>query len=231
MVNYNYLASCDQRDQIGRFIALWATFQSLWQQLFYPNCPHFWAIFMKLSKHFIFLVKSFLGNFFRHLTTFYRSHWSCHTLVVVFLFRSYFCPQLFVLFVKQWQRWWLCGSEDRGSLIKYRGLKMPLNGPLCKCFRHNYTRITTFELNCHRVIWRLGPYRKISLKWSPILLRKLRKAQFERSDWLLKNFQPIRMLQMNAAQFYARKTSIGHRQSWQIHTTKSDTYFDAMWVT
>ena len=122
MVNYNYLASCDQRDQIGRFIALWATFQSLWQQLFYPNCPHFWAIFMKLSKHFIFLVKSFLGNFFRHLTTFYRSHWSCNTLVVVFLFRSYFCPQLFVLFVKQWQRWWLwLGGQrqfDKISWIK-----------------------------------------------------------------------------------------------------------------
>ena len=30
-----------QRDQIGRFIALWASFQSLWQQLFCPNCPHF----------------------------------------------------------------------------------------------------------------------------------------------------------------------------------------------
>ena len=30
-----------QCDQIGRFIALWATFQSLRQQLFFPNCPHF----------------------------------------------------------------------------------------------------------------------------------------------------------------------------------------------
>ena len=30
-----------QCDQIGRFIALWATFQSLWQQLFCPNRPHF----------------------------------------------------------------------------------------------------------------------------------------------------------------------------------------------
>ena len=33
---------CDsQCDQIGRFIAFWATFQSLRQQLFCPNCPHF----------------------------------------------------------------------------------------------------------------------------------------------------------------------------------------------
>ena len=31
-----------QCDQIVRFIALWASFQSLWQQLFYPNHPHFW---------------------------------------------------------------------------------------------------------------------------------------------------------------------------------------------
>ena len=30
----------NQCDQIWRFIALWATFQSHWQQLFCPNCPH-----------------------------------------------------------------------------------------------------------------------------------------------------------------------------------------------
>ena len=30
-----------QCDQIGQFIALRATFQSLWQQLFCQNCPHF----------------------------------------------------------------------------------------------------------------------------------------------------------------------------------------------
>ena len=28
-----------QRDQIGRFIGLWATFQCLWQQLICPNLP------------------------------------------------------------------------------------------------------------------------------------------------------------------------------------------------
>ena len=31
--------------------------------------------FVKLSKSFNFLVKSFLGNFYRHLATFYWSHW------------------------------------------------------------------------------------------------------------------------------------------------------------
>ena len=61
---------------IGRFIALWATFWSLWQQLFSPKRPHFLAIFVKVSKSFISLVKSFLGNFYRRLATFYWSH--CH---------------------------------------------------------------------------------------------------------------------------------------------------------
>ena len=53
----------NQCDQIGRFIGLWATFQSLWQQLVCPNHPHSQAIFVNVSKSFIFLVKSFLGNF------------------------------------------------------------------------------------------------------------------------------------------------------------------------
>ena len=64
-------AQFNQCDQIGRFIAFWPTFQSLWEQLFCPNYPHYLAIFVKVSKSFIFLVKSFLGNFYRHLATFY----------------------------------------------------------------------------------------------------------------------------------------------------------------
>ena len=58
----------DHSDQIGRFFALWATIQSRWQQLFYPNFPHCLAIFVKVSKSFIFLVKSFLGNVWRFLS-------------------------------------------------------------------------------------------------------------------------------------------------------------------
>ena len=34
-----------------------------------------------LSKSFIFLVKSFLVNFYRHLAIFFWSHWSGHTAV------------------------------------------------------------------------------------------------------------------------------------------------------
>ena len=35
-----YFMGCVQCDQIGQFIGLWATFQSLWKQLFCPNFPH-----------------------------------------------------------------------------------------------------------------------------------------------------------------------------------------------
>ena len=56
----------NQCDQIGRFIALWATFPSLWQQLFWSNQVHF-KQFFKLSKSFILLGKLFLGNFYGHL--------------------------------------------------------------------------------------------------------------------------------------------------------------------
>ena len=52
----------EQCDQIERFIALWATFQSLWQQLFCPNWPHFQAIFVKVSKSFIFSSEIIFGQ-------------------------------------------------------------------------------------------------------------------------------------------------------------------------
>ena len=59
----NHLGHVNECAQIGRFIALWATFQSRWQQLFCPNCTHCEAIFVKVSKSFIFLVKSFWATF------------------------------------------------------------------------------------------------------------------------------------------------------------------------
>ena len=43
--------------------------------IFLPKLPTFLVIFGKVSKSFIFLLKSFLGNFCRHLATFYWSHW------------------------------------------------------------------------------------------------------------------------------------------------------------
>ena len=40
------------------------------QQLICPNLPHSLAIFVKVSKSIIFLVKSFLGKFYRQLAIF-----------------------------------------------------------------------------------------------------------------------------------------------------------------
>ena len=65
----------EQCDQIGRFNALWATFQSLWQQLFYPNRPDFLAIFVNLSKSLIFLVEIIYGQLLQTFDDFYWSHW------------------------------------------------------------------------------------------------------------------------------------------------------------
>ena len=50
----------------------WAlgNFLKRWQQLICPNLPHSLAIFVKVSKSIIFLVKSFLGNIDRHLAIF-----------------------------------------------------------------------------------------------------------------------------------------------------------------
>ena len=56
-------------------------FLSLWQQLFSPTLPHSWAIFVKVTKYIIFLVKSFLSNFYRHLAIFFWSHCSCINLI------------------------------------------------------------------------------------------------------------------------------------------------------
>ena len=41
----------DQCDQIGRFIGLWATFESLWQQLIYPNLATFIDIWRFFTGH------------------------------------------------------------------------------------------------------------------------------------------------------------------------------------
>ena len=77
-----YRLAWGQCDQIGRFFALWAIIQSRWQQFFYPNCPHCQEIFVKVPHSFIFLVKSFLGNFYRHLAIFIWSHCLGRTILV-----------------------------------------------------------------------------------------------------------------------------------------------------
>ena len=64
-----------QCDQIGRFWTL-ANFSKPVATISCPNLRNSEAIFVKVSKSLIFLVKSFLGNFYRHLATFYWSHWT-----------------------------------------------------------------------------------------------------------------------------------------------------------
>ena len=51
--------------------------------MFCPHRPHFRHFFVKVSKCFNFLIKSFLGNFYRHLATFYWSHCLHATQVLV----------------------------------------------------------------------------------------------------------------------------------------------------
>ena len=56
---------------------LWVTFQSLWQQLICPILINSEAIFVKVSNSILFLVKSFLGNFYKHLAIFYGHKGPC----------------------------------------------------------------------------------------------------------------------------------------------------------
>ena len=68
-----------QCDQIRRFIVLWATFQSLWQQ-FYAQIVHILGNICKRVKSFIFLLKNrFWATFidiWRLLLTFSDFYWS-----------------------------------------------------------------------------------------------------------------------------------------------------------
>ena len=60
--------------RLGDLLDFGQLFKAFVEQLFCPNLPHSKAIFVKLSKSLILLVKSFLCKFYRHLATFYRSH-------------------------------------------------------------------------------------------------------------------------------------------------------------
>ena len=68
-----------QCDQIGQFNALWVTFQSLWQQLFCPNCLHYYKIFAQASKTSILSSEIIFGQLKQTLVTFYWSHCSSST--------------------------------------------------------------------------------------------------------------------------------------------------------
>ena len=69
-----FLSLSSKCDQIGQFIGLYGNFSKLLATINSPKSSTFLAIFVKVLKSLIFLVKSFFGNFYRHLATFY---WSC----------------------------------------------------------------------------------------------------------------------------------------------------------
>ena len=82
--NRNSAKWVEQCGQIGWFIALWATFQSLMQQLFCPNRPHFLATFVKLLKYFIFKWNHFRATFTDIGQLFNWSHWAWRVKINTF---------------------------------------------------------------------------------------------------------------------------------------------------
>ena len=68
--------------RLGNLLDSGQLFQSLWQQLNCPNLPHSYAILVKVSNSIIFLVKSILGNFYRHLVIF-SGHTDCGVILAL----------------------------------------------------------------------------------------------------------------------------------------------------
>ena len=56
------MVSCNQCDQICRFIGLWATFKSFWQQFICPNLSHYQGIFCKEIKIYHFSSEIIFGQ-------------------------------------------------------------------------------------------------------------------------------------------------------------------------
>ena len=78
--------------RLGDLLDFGPLFKAFGNNLICPNLPHSQAIFVKVSKFIIFLVHSFLGNFYRLLVIF-----SGHTVSirVVFSFFSFQLPFIF----------------------------------------------------------------------------------------------------------------------------------------
>ena len=61
--------------RLGDFLDFGLLFKAFGNNYFVQISHIVTQYFAKVSKSIIFLVKSFLGNFYRHLATFYWSHW------------------------------------------------------------------------------------------------------------------------------------------------------------
>ena len=64
--------------RLGDLLDFGQLFKAFGKQLLCPNLPHSKAILVKVSKSLIFQVKSFLGNFNRHLAIFFWLHLPGH---------------------------------------------------------------------------------------------------------------------------------------------------------
>ena len=56
--------------RLGDLLDFEQLFKAFGNNYFAQNILHSWAIFVKVTKVLIFVVKSFLGNFYRHLAIF-----------------------------------------------------------------------------------------------------------------------------------------------------------------
>ena len=61
--------------RLGDFLLFGQSFKAGGNNYFTQIAHIVIQFFVKVSKSFIFLVKSFLGHFYRHLAIFYWSHW------------------------------------------------------------------------------------------------------------------------------------------------------------
>ena len=60
--------------RFGDLLDFGEVFKVFGNNYFAKNLLHSYAIFVKVSKSLIFVVKSFLGNSYRHLAIFFWSH-------------------------------------------------------------------------------------------------------------------------------------------------------------
>ena len=77
-INFLLLNQCDQ---IGRFIGLWATFSSLWQQLVLPKSTTFFGNFCKCVQKYYFSTEIIFGQLLQTIGDF-----SLVTLSLTYLF-------------------------------------------------------------------------------------------------------------------------------------------------
>ena len=138
-------------------------FWSLWQQLICPNLPHSYGIFVRVSKSFIVLVKSFMANFYRHLA-FFSGH-NDHVLL------SFFLP------FRRWRKD-LLYTRDRFTWLMTAHSFYACNGPLstlmcrcmCVCVAHAYwgPHVHTLSLLLKSSVTRFGIFLPLWQKFTSL---------------------------------------------------------------